>query len=409
MPTHNFVPVFYMGSEDADLEELGEVYSGGQYYKWQTKQTGAVGRMLVDDDLLKIKSQLAGQLKAFPHGQEILSTLDEAYTKGNTIEQATFVFLHSLFKQYGLITLIADNAKLKAAFLPIANKEIDEGFSHAALQQTVATFPAQYKVQTQGRPINLFYIKGDKRERIERTADKITVVNTDVEQSVDDFKKTIAANATLVSPNVVLRPILQELILPNIIFVGGGGELAYWLELKSIFEAVNIPMPMMVLRNSFSILSAKTAASVLQLDLGITNFFQPETVILNLLVERNAKKKTTIADEKLALIKIYSQVRDTATAADASLHKHVWALQQLAVNRLQQLENKMLRAARRQLGAEQNKISVIKNNLYPEGVLQERIENMLWYYAKYGPAFFEELYTHSQGLKQQYCILTESE
>ena len=408
MPAYNFIPVYYMGSEDADLEELGAVYAGGKHYNWQTRQTGAVGRMLVDDDLLKIKTQLAGLLKALPHGEEILAKLDKAYIKGVTIQQATFTLLHDLFKQYGLVVLIADNAALKAAFLPIANKEIEQSFSNTALQQTIAQFPEQYKVQTQGRPINLFYIEGDKRERIERSLNNISVVNTDLTQSIDAFKKTIAANPALISPNVILRPLYQELILPNIIFVGGGGELAYWLELKSVFAAAAIPMPMMVLRNSFSILSAKTSVFIQQLNIDLTSLFKSETDILNLLVEKNAEKKLTISSQKLALLKTYSQIRDVATTVDPTLQKHVWALQQEAVNKLQQLEKKMWRAARKQLEDEKNKIHAIKNNLFPEGILQERIENVLWYYAKYGAEFLEEIYTCSQGLAQEYCILTES-
>ena len=121
---NNFVPVFYMGSEDADLEELGHVYIDGKKYEWKTKQTGAVGRMQVDDDLINLLNDISGQLTTLPFGVELIDLLKNCYIKGITIQDATFRLINNLFQEYGLIVLLPDNADLKRSILSIFEDDI---------------------------------------------------------------------------------------------------------------------------------------------------------------------------------------------------------------------------------------------------------------------------------------------
>jgi uncharacterized protein YllA (UPF0747 family) len=118
-PGNSFIPVFYMGSEDADLEELGHIYINGQKYEWTTDQTGAVGKMKVDENLLKIIEQVGGQLTIHQFGEELLQLIRGCYVKDITIQEATFKLVNNLFKEYGLIVLLPDNPDLKKLMLPI--------------------------------------------------------------------------------------------------------------------------------------------------------------------------------------------------------------------------------------------------------------------------------------------------
>ena len=170
-PGQHFVPVFYMGSEDADLDELGHIYLSGEKHSWATKQTGAIGRMKVDKVLLQLIDSISGQLTVHPFGEELVTTLNACYREGLTIEQATFDLIHELFAQYGLLVLLPDNPDLKRAFIPVVEKELAEGFSHKVVAETIAAFPSGYKVQAGGRELNLFYLLDDKRERIEKEQD----------------------------------------------------------------------------------------------------------------------------------------------------------------------------------------------------------------------------------------------
>ncbi|RYF83315.1 MAG: bacillithiol biosynthesis BshC, partial [Chitinophagaceae bacterium] len=213
LPGHQFVPVYYMGSEDADLDELGAVSIDGKEYRWHTKQQGAVGRMKVDKEFIALINEMEGQLSVEPHGAEILSIVRSAYTLGASIEQATFKLVHELFGQFGLVVLLPDNAALKSQMIPLIRKELQEQFSSRVVNETMAAFPESYKVQAAGREINLFYLKDDLRERIEKAGDGWMVVNTDLQFTHDEMLAALQQHPERFSPNVILRPVYQELIL----------------------------------------------------------------------------------------------------------------------------------------------------------------------------------------------------
>src|SRR6478609_940141 len=248
LPQYKFVPVYYMGSEDADLDELGFINVGGQKLVWETKQTGAVGRMKVDKALLKIIHAIHGQAGVLPFGNELTDLFTQCYTEGKLIQQATLELVNALFGEYGLIVLVPDNAKLKTAFHSVVEKELMEGFSHKIVADTIEQLGKNYKVQAGGREINLFYLIDDKRERIETAGEKYEVRTIGLSFSKEEILKELKDHPERFSANVILRGAFQETVLPNIAFIGGGGELAYWIELKNVFAAVGIPYPVLLLR-----------------------------------------------------------------------------------------------------------------------------------------------------------------
>ena len=179
LPENNFVPVYYMGSEDADLEELGEVVVDGKKMIWETKQTGAVGRMHIDAAFVKIIKEISGQIGVQPFGEPLILKMKAAYSIGKTIEEATFEFVNDLFASFGLLVLLPDVVTLKKSFEPIIKKEIEEQFSYNELQKTIAEFPAKYKIQAAGRNLNLFYLNDDARQRLLITEEGFAIENTD--------------------------------------------------------------------------------------------------------------------------------------------------------------------------------------------------------------------------------------
>ncbi|MFT3981753.1 MAG: bacillithiol biosynthesis cysteine-adding enzyme BshC [Ferruginibacter sp.] len=408
MPGNNFVPVYYMGSEDADLEELGEVYINGKYYRWETSQGGAVGRMKIDKAFIELIEGIHAQLGVDPHGDEILQKVKAAYTLDKTIEQATFEFVHELFKTYGLLILLPDAQKLKASFIPVIEKELAEQFSAKAVEETMSQFPEQYKIQAAGREINLFYLEEGKRERIERIGDdKWVLADHSREWSNNSLLKELKDNPRAFSPNVILRPVFQEWILPNVAFIGGGGELAYWLELKNVFAAAGVPYPVLLLRNSFGIVNKKTAEKIASLDMTAEDFFQPAAALLDRIIRKHSKVQLELTAEKEKLAALYAQISAVAGAADPTLEKHVTALQLGAAKKIGRLEKKIYSAEKKRFEAQQRRIETIRASLYPEGNLQERVDNLLPWYAVYGPGFIEMLYSHSLSLGQQFGLLQE--
>jgi len=411
MPANDFVPVFYMGSEDADLEELGHVYINGQKRVWDTTQTGAVGRMKVDKALIKMLDDIAGEITVHPHGKDIIEGMKACYTEGTSIEQATFKLINSLFGEYGLLVLLPDDADYKKAFIPVLEKELATQFSHGLVAATVAAFPKEYKVQTGGRELNLFYLKDDARERIEKRNGQFTIVNTLVSAGVPgsftepEMMEELKNNPERFSPNVILRPVFQEIILPNIAFIGGGGEIGYWLELKKVFEAAGVPFPVLVLRNSFLLVEKKHAAAAKKLGFTAGELFAPEQELLEVLVKRESEVQLSLEKEKQAVHEIYVQIKNNAAAVDITLQPHTEALEKLALKKIEALEKKMLRAEKRKYTEDQNNIHQIKSALFPLNGLQERIENFMPYYSRMGAEFFDLIYKNSLALEQEFGVI----
>ncbi len=407
MPENNFVPVFYMGSEDADLEELGHVYINGIKHEWHTKQTGAVGRMKVDKALIKILDEIGGEISVQPHGQEIVELMKACYTEGSTIEQATFKLINNLFGEYGLLVLLPDDADYKRAFIPVIEKECNEQFSHGLVAETVAAFPKEYKVQAGGRELNLFYLKDDVRERIEKRNGQYDVLNTKFSFTQQEILEEAEGNPERFSPNVILRPVFQEMILPNIAFIGGGGEIAYWLELKKVFEEVAVPFPVLVLRNSFLLLEKGHATAAKKLGFTVNDLFKSEQDLLLLLVKRESKVQLSLEQEKQSLHDFYAQLKNTAGAVDITLQRHTEALEKLALKKIDTLEKKMLRAEKKKFEAQKRQLHKMRSLLFPHDNLQERIENFMPFYAKWGKGFIAEIYKNSLSLEQEFVILEE--
>ncbi|MEO6668793.1 MAG: bacillithiol biosynthesis cysteine-adding enzyme BshC, partial [Ferruginibacter sp.] len=385
--TAHFVPVYYMGSEDADLQELGEVTINGKKYEWKTAQKGAVGRMKVDKLFIDLLHEIEGQLSVEKHGDEILSLVKHSYSIGKTIEQATFELVNKLFEEKGLVILLPDNAALKAESYTINKRELAEQFSQQAVAATIASFPGKYKVQAAGRTINLFYLKDDSRERIENYARGFAIANSTTVFTHEEIEIELKEHPERFSPNVILRPVFQEMILPNIAFIGGGGELAYWLELKKVFHAVKVPFPVLILRNSFMIVNKKLAATISKLQFKPMDFFKSSHELTEELVKRESKLKLQLDEEKAALHTLYDKIQTSASAIDITLSNHVDALATQASKRIESLEKKMLKAEKKKFDAARRQIIKVKAALFPGETLQERIDNVMSYYALYGKGF----------------------
>lgn len=413
LPDYHFVPVYYMGSEDADLDELGFVNVGGQKLVWETKQTGAVGRMKVDKALLKLIDAIHGQVGVLPFGNELTDLLRQCYTEGKSIQLATLELTNNLFADYGLVVLIPDNAQLKKVFHAVVAKELTEGFSYKQVAATIEKLGQHYKVQTGGREINLFYLIDDKRERIEIQALqpnqvplKYEVRTLGLSFTKEEILEELLKHPERFSANVILRGAFQETVLPNIAFIGGGGELAYWLELKNVFEAVQIPYPVLLLRNSFLLLSSEQSAKLHSLGFSEADLFTDEFTLINSFVKRESRHQLNFSAEIQQAHDYYNHLRQVTDAVDKTLSQHVMALEKKSLKRLTELEKKLLRAERVKYDVQQNQITKLKRELFPNNSLQERVANFSTYYSAGGKAWLQMVYTVSTGLNKGFGIIS---
>jgi len=402
----HFVPVYYMGSEDADFGELNHTWVQGRKLEWQRAAGGAVGRMQVDTALLKLLDELEGQLAVEPFGKEIMDLLRSSYAKGRTMGEATFHFVDALFGKWGLLVLQPDHADLKRTMIPVFEDDLFHNTPSDIVSATSQKLGERYNVQAHPREVNLFYLDGAIRERIIRTEGGFTVNNTAIQFSDDEMREALTAFPERFSPNVILRGLFQERILPNVAFIGGGGELAYWLQLKELFDHYKTPFPLLVLRNSFLIVESRWGARAARLGFSIPELFRPVHGLMNALVQRH-NGALSLDGSLAAAAALFEDIAEKAGRVDPGLSRHTAALKTKALTQLQELEKKMLRAERRKYGDQQRQLTALKDALFPRNGLQERVENMSYYYARWGTAFLEALLQHGTAWEQQFIILAE--
>lgn len=405
-PGYHFVPVFYMGSEDADLDELGHIYLGGDKLVWETKQTGAVGRMKTKG-LDKLYYRIEGQLAVQPYGRELMTMLKEAYLESPDIQTATFRLLHTLFSEYGLVTIIADKAAFKKQLTAVFEDDLFHQEPTRIVSQSIAGLSEHYKIQANPRPINLFYLKDDIRNRIERTAEGFQVVDTPLRFTDAEMRAELQNNPERFSPNVILRGLFQETILPNLAFIGGGGETAYWLELKALFDHYRTPFPVLILRNSFLLVEKHWMEKLRQAGFVLADLFKASAELINELVRRDSENTLSLGEEIAVANNYYERLKTLARPVDPTLEQHVEALQARALEPIRTLEKKLLKAERRKFGDQQRQLTALKAALFPHDNLQERVENFMPWYASSGPAFIRALYEQSPALAQEFIVLAE--
>lgn len=404
-PDQHFVPVYYMGSEDNDLDELGQFKVDGVKYVWNTTQKGAVGRMKVDKQLLQLIAQIEGQLGVFPHGAELVRLLRQSYKEGVTITNATFDLVNALFKQYGLLILVADDARFKGLYKEVMRNDLLQHDAERLVNQTGVFLETAYKMQVHPREINLFYFSEGSRERIIKENDQYRIDNTSLVFTQEEIIHELEQHPDRFSPNVVLRALYQEMILPDIAFVGGGAEIAYWMELKAMFDHFQVPYPMLVLRNSFLCYKKALEQKLEGFGLQIEELFQTEFELMNRYVALHSDHQTHTQDEQVMAAHMFEQLKKKATVIDPTITQHIEALQTQWQAKLIGVGKKMLRAEKRKFDVQKGQLLKIKAQLFPGGSLQERYENILPFYAQYGPSFIEALYQHSPAFEQQFILL----
>jgi uncharacterized protein YllA (UPF0747 family) len=206
------------------------------------------------------------------------------------------------------------------------------------------------------------------------------VLDSSLTFSAEEIKKIILETPEKLSPNVILRPLYQETILPNLAYVGGPAELVYWLQLKNIFDHFKTPFPILLPRNFGMIADAPALRLLKKTGLSFKELFQEKQALLNSVAIRNSSVALNLDQFHTELNGLLNQVKNQATAVDASLTKMVDAELHRMSQGAKKIEHKMLRAEKRKGSDELRQAEKLKDHLFPGGGLQERTENLLNFY-----------------------------
>ncbi|AMM51173.1 bacillithiol biosynthesis cysteine-adding enzyme BshC [Rufibacter sp. DG15C] len=395
-PDQTFVPVYWMATEDHDFAEVNHFTLFGKTYTWESEEKGAVGRFATDG--------LNEILDALPEQYELF---EEAYTNSSTLAEATRKIVTGLFGAYGVVCIDGDSPAFKRLFIPAAQKELTEQASYKAITRTNEALQAQgYKPQVMTREINLFYLDNQLRERIVQEDGHYKVLNTPLVFTEAEILQHLQEHPERFSPNVVLRPLYQEMVLPNLAYIGGGAEVAYWFQLKGIFEAFQVPFPAVMLRNSAMYLTKPNAQRLEKLGLTPLEMFREMPELKKRLAELLNQEELSLEAQRHALETAYKQVEELAQSIDPTLVKAVGAEAQKASQSLQMLEKKLNKAIENKNDTAYNQLANLKDKLFPTGVLQERVDNLLSYQTN-NPDFIQHLVEAFQPFAHQFTVLQE--
>jgi len=292
--------------------------------------------------------------------------------------------------------------------VPVMRNEIFSRQTVELVEDTIEKLK-NYKTQAVPREINLFYMKDGLRERIVYNSNNevYEVLNTHLYFDEEAIKQELKSHPECFSPNVILRPLYQEMVLPNLAYIGGGGEIAYWLELKKAFENYKINFPILIVRNSLMWIDANTARKIDNIGLDIEELFEQEDQLLKNYVKENTEADLNLDHEKDEVAALFEKIRSRAIAIDPTLEQMVNGEMQKTINAVERIEAKIFKAEKKNYDISLNQIKSVKAKLFPEGILQERKDNFIPFYLKYGESFFEILLNELQPVERQFVIIKE--
>ncbi|MFV8375693.1 bacillithiol biosynthesis cysteine-adding enzyme BshC [Flavobacterium sp. LB1P71] len=402
-PTYNFAPIYWMATEDHDFEEINYFNFKGKKFHWNRESTGPVGRLSTEglDEFLEI---FALEIGSSLNANAIKKLFEDSYIKHDNLADATRHLANALFGIYGLVILDADNQDLKRNFIPFIKEELLHQSSHSLVLETAEKLK-EYTVQVNPREINLFYIEDNLRERIVFENNTYKVNHTKIELSETEILTLIENHPEKFSPNVIMRPLYQEVILPNLCYIGGGGEIAYWLELKSFFASAKVTFPMLLLRNSVLLATEKQAKKADKLDLTWTDLFSKQTHLINNKTKQLSEFPIDLTNLKEQLQKQFEVLYEVANKTDKSFIGAVKAQEAKQTRGLENLEKRLLKAQKRNLSAILQRITDLQNELFPNQSLQERQANFAEFYLENGEHLIPALIKQLKPLQSNFEII----
>ena len=405
-PEFNFIPVFWMASEDHDISEINNINLFGKKISFETDYKGPAGKLKTEVASAMI-AQTLEMIGANNFAIELKELIRNAYKESQTLAQSTRVWIDSLVGKYGLVIIDADEKKLKNSFSKIAKKELEENFVFKFVNQTIKTLNENYEIQVNPREINLFYNHGLERNRIVEKDNHFSILNTSISFNREELMIELEKFPERFSPNVLMRPLYQEMILPNLAYVGGPAEIAYWMELKNVFKYLSLDMPVLLLRNCAMIIEENLSLKWKKLGFTIDDLFKDETQLSKLFLSQGKLKDFSTKKFIEAISKEFLALGTEIEQYEPTLKPTVESELKKVINSVNTIEEKMIRASKKKQEVEIFQISKIKEKLFPNKGLQERYETILPFYLKYGSDFIGVLKELFDPFDKEFLILEE--
>lgn len=402
-PKYDFLPVFWLASEDHDFKEISSVSIFNKTISVQEEDTAAVGRLCPTtfqtalDELLSITSDS----DAF----STLSSIFEESFKQPTWSQATRYWIHHLFHESKLVILDADEKRMKKKFFNSMKEELESQFVHQNVITTNRDLTSLgYNPSIKPRELNLFYLTDQARHRIIFENGSFRIGTEKYSKS--KILEKLELSPENFSPNVLMRPLYQENILPNLVYVGGPSEMAYWTQLKKSFDSQNIPFPILMMRDHFVWLSKKQLTKWESLGFNVTELLDDSDALIKGFLSRSNRSEIDVSTQLKQLEDIEIQLLKKANSIDPSLVPMVKGSVKGMKNNLDKVNQKFIKSLKNKEIQKVSQIRAITQNIFKDGKLVERSESFISPFVKSKDDYLARLTNASNPSSCNLKILT---
>ena len=403
------VPVFWVEGEDHDFDEIAgahllhrnEVvdlrYTGhSEDDAPATGNLGAVGRLPMTEQITEVVDRVDDLFPPSDFKPAVMQRLRAAYAPGTPLEDAFAQLMRSLFEGEGLVFMNPDDARLKAMTAPLFRREITDPDTASAHVRDAGErlVEAGYHAQVRAQPTNLFLLDDTGRHPIDRTEGGAFELRDDGRTFTEaELLDRLDAEPEAFSPNVVLRPLMQDTIVPTATYVAGPSEVSYFAQYKDVYAWADLAMPLIHPRASVSLVESKVEKVLEKYDLTICRFDDSvDHLFQDVVVQEMEVDVDAMFDEAMTpLHQTINELKAEVEAVDPTLGKSAEATRASLIEAVNELKHKVVRAEKRQKEEVRAQLEKVHVNLRPGGALQERTINVLYYLNKYSLGLLADL------------------
>jgi bacillithiol biosynthesis cysteine-adding enzyme BshC len=387
-PKYRIIPVFWMATEDHDIDEINHFYFKDKLFQWAIKTDGTPVFSLTTKGLENVLEELkASELFTNEH----IRLFENAYIKHTSYVDATRYLLNELFGNEGLVILNPNEPSFKEKFKDFFFKDIFENSMFNEIKTTTKWLQQNhYHIQVNPPLINTFLIEDGKRYLIQKQEHQFTLKHHSKHFNEEELKSLLYSHPEKFNANVLLRPLYQQRILPNIAYIGGSAEVAYWMELKKCFDKHNAFYPIIIQRPIVFFIPQNIQQKILKLNINELSFFNQEKNKLINAVLRKFNLSIHLQNEKNEMEKFFQKLIHQTESIDKSLVPYVNAEHTKTLKFIDTLEQKLNKSIKQKNDQLVKQIDNIHQFLFPNNTMQDRIFNVSYVSKMFGFTSIQE-------------------
>lgn len=402
---YNFVPVFWLEGDDHDFNEIRSIniFNNDNNlenigYKEEMEPEEAkqsVGLLSFDESIVDVFNAIESTLRNTEFKGPLLENLKSIYSKNKSIKTSFRQLLHSLFDESGLVMIDPQDRHVKELLKPVFRKEINDFREHTkSLVEVSAKLEEVYVAQAKINPVNLFFSTDDGRYSIEPVENDFRLKRKRKSFTKEELLELVENEPERFSPNVLLRPICQDYILPTAFYVGGPAEVSYFAQVTLLYDFFKIETPIIYPRSSATLLEANINKTLYKYEVSINDIFMGVDDLKKRVVDSLTDNKVDdIFSDAFSEVEVtFDKLKEKLFEFDKTVADSSKKYRAKIFNSLNELKGKAEQAQSQKFEVTLRQLDRAGNLLFPNGQLQERIVNYIYYANKYGDVFLNTIF-----------------